>query len=521
MIRFWVGVLCIFLFFTNGVSAVSDDFIVELTIGSDVTAPTIPTPVTATAIATTQIDITWGASTDDVSLSGYRLFRDSVQIATTALLTYSDTGLSASTTYSYTVQAYDWLFNISTTSSTSTATTLSPSVTPSQTATSSSGTRQKPRLTTLDIQTDEHSASFSWGTNIYTQYILRWGNSSEYDLGSLQNAVYSRTHATYVQGLESETQYMYELIGINQRGREFLLKRGVFTTQEEKDITAPANVSNIRTVVESASVYLQWTNPLEPDFTKVRVVRNYLFYPKDPVDGFIVYEGSAQSVFDAGVLITYPGQYYTIFAYDDAGNISSGTVVYVRSEEDTAGVDTTSDGNTGTIGDTTPPTDVRDLHFSDVRFIQSEELLEQGNERVIIDSEVPLGIQLPSELLPDHLKTIVVTFTDTYGDTQSYILRNNDEKTMYEALLRNLSEGLYEVSFSVYDYQTQLQTTFDGQVVSQKWISSSAVNSDTERSTSTITYSLVLGYVLVSGLLLLILFVVWFFFTTRRSREDN
>jgi len=498
---------------------VVDSFTVSQLIGLDSTAPTIPAPVTATPIAATQIDVTWGASTDDQSLLGYRLFRDAVQIATTSLLAYSDTGLTASTTYTYTVEAYDWVFNISTTSAPAATTTLAlPVVTPVATSTNSTGSKLSPRLISLEVDPKEESAHFSWGTNIYTKYVLRWGSSSEYDLGFIRNDVYSRMHTTTIQGLDADTQYLFELVGVNQLGREFILKQGTFTTQAKKDDIAPANVSNVQTITENDSVYIQWVNPADGDFEKVRVVRNYLFYPSDPLDGFIVYEGPAQTVYDAGALSTYPDQYYTIFAYDTTGNISSGAITFARR----SGLDTgAATADTNDVPDKGTLMTDAGLTFLDVRFIQENNVVPHTNGQVVIDSVLPLEIQISSELLSRNLKTIVVTFTDVHDDTQSYMLRSNNDKTAYQALLRSLPEGTYNVLFSIFDYHTQLHTTFDGQIVSQKWVSSNDVHGDTQQVTSVSSYSLRTEYGLVVGSLGLLLLILWFLLAKRRSREDN
>ena len=93
-------------------------------IGSpDTTPPSTPTNLQATAISSSRIDLSWTVSTDDVAVAGYRIYRNSVQIGTTAGTTYSSTGLSASTTYVYTVRAYDGAGNIGGLSNTATETT--------------------------------------------------------------------------------------------------------------------------------------------------------------------------------------------------------------------------------------------------------------------------------------------------------------------------------------------------------------------------------------------------------------
>ncbi|MFO1098478.1 MAG: Ig-like domain-containing protein [Xanthobacteraceae bacterium] len=92
----------------------------------DTIAPSIPTGLVATAISTTQINLTWTASTDNVGVTGYQVFRDNVQIATATGTSFSDTGLTPSTSYSYAIKAVDAAGNISAASTAASATTIAP-----------------------------------------------------------------------------------------------------------------------------------------------------------------------------------------------------------------------------------------------------------------------------------------------------------------------------------------------------------------------------------------------------------
>jgi len=97
----------------------------------DSTAPTTPSGLSATSISGSQINLTWTSSTDSggSGLAGYNIFRctgsctPSTKIATSSGAAYSDTGLTASTTYTYAISAYDGVGNISATSSNASATT--------------------------------------------------------------------------------------------------------------------------------------------------------------------------------------------------------------------------------------------------------------------------------------------------------------------------------------------------------------------------------------------------------------
>jgi hypothetical protein len=96
-------------------------------------APTVPTGLTAVAVSTNQINLNWQASTDHVGVTGYVVQRSQgtgstsfTQIATPTGTNYSDTGLTAATTFNYQVEATDAAGNVSGYSSVASATTPSP-----------------------------------------------------------------------------------------------------------------------------------------------------------------------------------------------------------------------------------------------------------------------------------------------------------------------------------------------------------------------------------------------------------
>jgi dienelactone hydrolase len=73
----------------------------------DRNAPSVPSNVETTAVLATQIDLSWTSSTDNVGVKGYKIFRDGAQIATVSTNAFSNSGLKASTSYSYTISAFD------------------------------------------------------------------------------------------------------------------------------------------------------------------------------------------------------------------------------------------------------------------------------------------------------------------------------------------------------------------------------------------------------------------------------
>src|SRR3989449_947147 len=91
----------------------------------DTTPPSTPTGLTGAAAGSTGANLSWSASTDDVGVTAYILLRNGIQVATPATTSFVDTGLSAATTYSYSVSARDAAGNISPNSASVSVTTPS------------------------------------------------------------------------------------------------------------------------------------------------------------------------------------------------------------------------------------------------------------------------------------------------------------------------------------------------------------------------------------------------------------
>ena len=108
-------------------SAATDAACATTMASADTTPPSIPSGLVATATSTNQIDLTWTAATDNESVSGYLIYRDDVEIGTSASTVFNDTGLNPNTRYCYTVAAYDAAGNASSASEETCATTMSPS----------------------------------------------------------------------------------------------------------------------------------------------------------------------------------------------------------------------------------------------------------------------------------------------------------------------------------------------------------------------------------------------------------
>ena len=104
---------------------------------ADTQAPSVPTGLAASVVSGTQVNLSWNASTDNVGVTGYYVYLNDQRLATTTSTSFSHTGLTAGSTYSYRVSAFDAVPNHSAwTAAVSATTTLADTQAPSVAITS-------------------------------------------------------------------------------------------------------------------------------------------------------------------------------------------------------------------------------------------------------------------------------------------------------------------------------------------------------------------------------------------------
>jgi len=128
----------------------------------DTTPPSVPgTPQPAQADTGAAPSLTWSPSTDaGTGVAGYNVMRNGTQIATTQTASFTDTGLTASGSYSYTVSAYDAL---GTTSAPSAAAAVTYDATPPATPTglAAQSPAAHPQLT-WNVVTDDSPGAITY-----------------------------------------------------------------------------------------------------------------------------------------------------------------------------------------------------------------------------------------------------------------------------------------------------------------------------------------------------------------------
>ncbi|WP_051723617.1 PQQ-dependent sugar dehydrogenase [Micromonospora chokoriensis] len=74
---------------------------------SDTQAPSTPANLRTTNVGGTSVSLAWNASTDNIGVTGYNVYRDGVKFATVPDLTATADALTPNTTYLFSVEAFD------------------------------------------------------------------------------------------------------------------------------------------------------------------------------------------------------------------------------------------------------------------------------------------------------------------------------------------------------------------------------------------------------------------------------
>lgn len=208
----------------------------------DSAAPSVPTNLRVVSTTTTQVSIAWSASTDDFGIVGYYIYRNGIKVSSTSSTSYTNTGLSPITTYTYQVSALDSSNNESAKSSSVSATTQPLPDNPPQVAITSpvsgstvSGTVVLAATASDDKGTskvDFYADSTFIGSDTTAPYSLSW-STTRYSNGS---------HTVMARAYDTINQYTNSTVNVTVN-----------------NATATITISRVRTSTTSVTATVKWT----------------------------------------------------------------------------------------------------------------------------------------------------------------------------------------------------------------------------------------------------------------------
>jgi chitodextrinase len=284
----------------------------------DTNAPTVPGALSVASVTQTAMNLQWAASTDDVGVVAYDVYRNTSKVGSVTTTSSSQSSLTCGTTYQYDVVARDAAGNVSqparASAATSACSTTPPPPPPSP---------APPADTTPPSQPTGLAVSGSTRTSIS----LTWGASTD-DVGvtgyrTLVNGSAVSTSAqlaSTVSGLSCGTGYTLEVEAYDAAGNRSGRASVVASTVACPDTQAPSQPSNVVATSRTAtSIALGWNASTD----------------NVGVAGYDLYRGGAAAGTSSTSSAIFSGlacnTNYTLAvdSYDAAGNRSAQTVVMV------------------------------------------------------------------------------------------------------------------------------------------------------------------------------------------------
>ncbi len=204
----------------------------------------------------------------------------------------------------------------------------------------------------ISIAPDTNQVTVLFKTYLPSLLTISWGKTPTYEIGSSAEVSYRSNFATNIQNLEAGTVYYYRLTLLDSIGRTVEYE-GQFTTSN-RFIKAPLPVATdfrARQGLQGTGIELVWniesalttlqqeykrtiqdTDPkndiAEPNMY-VRLVRSEFGFPKEPLEGKVIYEGRGERVSDFDVMDD-EDYFYSLFILNQKGQYSSPNVIRLR-----------------------------------------------------------------------------------------------------------------------------------------------------------------------------------------------
>src|SRR5829696_5295429 len=326
----------------------------------DTTPPSQVTGLTVTTQSSTRLNLVWTANTD-TDLLHYNVYRGktagfTVNTATAAPVgqpstnSFSDTGLTPSTTYFYRVAAVDGSDNIG---------ALSTEASGATTTTTTTDTTPPSQVTGLTVTTQSSTRlNLVWTANTDTDllhYNVYRGKTAGFTVNTATAAPVGQpsTNSFSDTGLTPSTTYFYRVAAVDGSDNIGALSTeasGATTTTTTTDTTPPSQVTGLTVTTQSSTrLNLVWTANTDTDLLHYNVYRGKTAgFTVNTATAAPVGQPSTNSFSDTGLTpsTTY---FYRVAAVDGSDNIGALST-------EASGATTTT-----TTTDTTPPSQVTGL----------------------------------------------------------------------------------------------------------------------------------------------------------------
>lgn len=214
---------------------------------TDTTVPSTPASLTASGTTSSSTNLAWTASTDNVGVTGYNVYRGTTLVGTATGTTYAATGLTASTAYSFSVKAKDAAGNLSASSNVVNITTLAGSTSPTYCASKGNSVADE-YIDYVSLRNVANTTGANAGYGNFTSLVA--------------NLPYGSNTITYSAGFTGSAYTEYWRVWIDYN------KNGTFETTEQVVSGSSSSSANLSTTFTVPTTALAGT-------TRMRVAMKY------------------------------------------------------------------------------------------------------------------------------------------------------------------------------------------------------------------------------------------------------
>ncbi len=354
-----------------------------------------------------------------------------------------------------------------------------------------------PEISGIKIEPDVNSVKILWKTAENSVSQIYWGKTQDYEEGSLSEISFLKNHAIKIENLLPSSKYFFKIIIFNAAGNKKEISGLSFKTLAPPDTEAPANVKNLQARFLEDKISLTWDNPTEDDFEAVRITKREGFYPRDPLEGKVVYEGGGTRAEDKEIE-KGTRYYYSVFSRDKNWNYSSGAIISVLAGEKQKENPASETERDNILEKETPkkersakarrereektsekkevprketikekessgketikeksPAEQKTLNFLkkitlfDFNFIQNGKKISFTGNQIKIEADKNLKISIEAKKIPQNVKSLLAKLKDTEYpyETFSFIFKLNKDEGVFDAVIAPLGKkGSYPLS---------------------------------------------------------------------------
>ena len=354
-------------------AAIQADMNTPIAAGGDTTPPSAPGTLNASVVNAGEIDLSWGAATDNVGVTGYQVYRCLGAGCTSYTLlaspagtatNYKDMSAAASSSYGYEIRAVDAAGNLGAFSNAVAATT--PAATDT-TPPSAPGTLTGTAVGSTEIDLSWGAATDNVGVTGYQVFRCQGAGCTNYALLTQPVGTPTTFHDASVA---AGATYGYEVRAVDAAGNLGPFSNAVSaTTQSAPDTTPPSKPGTLTSnAVSAGEIDLSWGAATD----NVGVTSYEIFRCTGSACGTFAkvgQTGGGTTSFNDSGLTAATSYSYEVRAVDGAGNLGafSNTTTAVTSQTNSSGLvaaygfnegtgttvaDASGNGNAGTVANT-------------------------------------------------------------------------------------------------------------------------------------------------------------------------